>query len=173
MATNEESDDDVEVTEDDIDHFLSTETEEEMLDFGYEDENATKEESEPIFPGSNITKAVFMLLLTVFTSKYNIVGEGIHHLLKLFAFVLPKGHTINTSLASFKQFFLKLKNPLIKHYYCGECMTSISGNESTCPTRSCGKELTNKSYFVEVSVIDQLQVMNFYQKFAFHLILKV
>lgn len=103
--------------------------------------------------------------------KHSISSDGILQLLNIFSYVLPSGHSLCTSLYDFKKFFINLKNPLIKHFYCPHCLGYLhSSTEKKCPYDSCGK-LFNESeimYFLEMPVDSQLRNLfsqkGFYEK---------
>ena len=116
-------------------------------------------DSEPLYPGAAITLGATMLLLALFFTKQNVVGEGIQQLLTIIGAALPNGHKLCTSLNTFRNFFRNLKNPLIKHYYCGYCLGYIKDYSfEICPFSNCGKRLKegNKEYFLEMPVDSQL-----------------
>ena len=60
---------------------------------------------EPLYPGSSVSVGTFMLLLAVFTSRYNLIGDATEQLLKIISFVLPAGHNLCSTLQEFKKFF--------------------------------------------------------------------
>ena len=116
-------------------------------------------DSEPLYPGASITIGAMMLLLALFFTKQNIVGEGIQQLLSIIGAALPNGHLLCTSLNTFRNYFKNLKNPLIKHYYCSYCLGYLKDNSlETCPFLNCGKRLSedSKEYFLEMPVKSQL-----------------
>lgn len=92
---------------DTADPLQSTNDSEDMNDF----------DSDPLYPGASVTLGAFMLLLAVFTSRYNLIGEATEQLLKIIALALPHGHKLCSSLYEFKLFFKNLRNPLVRHYY--------------------------------------------------------
>jgi len=117
-------------------------------------------ENEPLYPGANVTLGAFMLLLALFCTKHNIVGEGIQQLLNIIALVLPNEHNLSTSLHSYKMFFKNLKNPLKKHYYCKHCLSYIDDEHSTlCANAHCGKmfDCSTGNYFLEMPVLNQVK----------------
>lgn len=129
------------------------------------------DDGELLYPGASITLGSFMLLFTSFCMKHSISSDGILQLLNIFSYVLPSGHSLCTSLYDFKKFFINLKNPLIKHFYCPHCLGYLhSSTEKKCPYHSCGK-LFNESeimYFLEMPVDSQLRNLfsqkGFYEK---------
>lgn len=129
------------------------------------------DDGELLYPGASITLGSFMLLFTSFCMKHSISSDGILQLLNIFSYVLPSGHSLCTSLYDFKKFFINLKNPLIKHFYCPHCLGYLhTSTEKKCPYDGCSK-LFNESeimYFLEMPVDSQLRNLfsqkGFYEK---------
>ncbi|VDI70412.1 Hypothetical predicted protein [Mytilus galloprovincialis] len=123
----------------------------------------------PLYDGANITLGAFMLLLALLFSQNNIVGEIIEQILTVIGLALPKGHKLCTTLYTFKKYFRNLKNPLIKHFYCSNCLLYLEDKAvAMCPNKMCNKVLTNsnKSYFLEISLDKQIQ--NFFSQESFY-----
>lgn len=76
--------------------------------------------AEPSYPGASVNVVAFMLLMT-FSTKHNLIGDGVGQPLKIIALALPNRHQLCTSLHSFIMYFRNLHNPLIKHYYWARC----------------------------------------------------
>ena len=130
-----------------------------MCDEDIEDLSTPDIDSEPLYPGAAITVGAMMLLLALFFTKQNIVGEGIQQLLTIIGAALPNGHNLCTSLNTFRNYFKNLKNPLIKHFYCSNCLGYLKDSSvERCPFASCGKRLTddNNEYFLEMPINNQL-----------------
>lgn len=125
-------------------------------------------DNKELFPGSSITIGAFMLLLAIFTSKFNLTGEAIEMLLTLIGTILPHGHNLCNTLYAFKKYFTHLKNPLVKHYYCSLCCAYVEDRtKKKCPNKYCEKALpTNMNYFLEVPIINQIQ--NLFSQEGFH-----
>ena len=71
-----------------------------------------------------------MLLLAVFTSRYNLICEAT----KIIALALPQEHKLCSSLNEFKLFFKNLRDPLVKHFYCNQCLGYIKNTSvQKCP----------------------------------------
>lgn len=130
-------------------------------------ENEDEIDNKELYPGSKITVGAFMLLLAVFTSKFNITGDGIEMLLKLIGMILPEGHNLCNTLYAFKKYFTHLKNPLKKHYYCPYCCCYIEDKTlEKCPNNHCSKDQpAQKHYFLEVPMVYQIQ--NFFKQDGF------
>ena len=109
------------------------------LSFDRQKENYNEStDSRPLYHGAEVNVGAFMLLLAVFTTKYNLIGDACQQLLNIIAFALPNGHVLCTNLSEFKHFFKNLKNPLIEHYYCEKCLGYISDTSVTvCPQEFC------------------------------------
>lgn len=120
-------------------------------------ENVDKD-SQPIFPGASVSLGSFMLLLAIFCTKHNITGDGIQQLLNIISLVLPVQNILCKTLHNYKQFFKKLRNPLVYHYYCHHCLGTVEHNQAVCPNEFCQTPCNKKeNYFLEIPVITQLQ----------------
>lgn len=135
---------------DTADPLQSTNDSEDMNDF----------DSDPLYPGASVTLGAFMLLLAVFTSRYNLIGEATEQLLKIIALALPHGHKLCSSLYEFKLFFKNLRNPLVRHYYCNHCLGYVENTSvSNCPYEFCGATFSGKNscYFIEMPLENQVK----------------
>lgn len=118
------------------------------------------EDKKPLYDGCTVTLGAFMLLLAIFCTKHNLIGEAVQQLLNIIALVLPQGHRLCTSLHAYKMFFKNLRNPLVHHYYCRHCLGYIDDKTVTfCPYQHCGKpfHVKDKTYFLEVPVLNQIK----------------
>lgn len=134
-----------------------------------ERENFEENEDQPLYPEASISLGTFMLLFTSFTMKHSLSSDGILQLLNIFSYVLPKGHTLCTSLYDYKKFFTNLRNPLVKHFYCPHCLGYLkSSAELKCPYNGCEKQLNENEvmYFLEMPVESQLR--NLYAQTGFY-----
>ncbi|KAK3085913.1 hypothetical protein FSP39_010520, partial [Pinctada imbricata] len=111
----------------------------------------------PLYPDANISIGAFMLLIAIFCSKYNLIGDGIQQLLQIIALALPSGHNLCTTLHAFKMYFKNLKNPLVKHHYCAQCLAYCSSNNTVCPVCTKVMDKSNKRYFLEIPIENQLK----------------
>lgn len=124
---------------------------------------SSDDDKAPLYPSAKITIGSTIVLLVLFTIKYNLAADAIGHLLSLLSLILPSGHILPTSLNNFKNYFRNIRSPLVFHYYCSFCLTYVSRNkptETVCPNGGCLKELTAKgalSYFIEIPIIHQLR----------------
>ena len=118
------------------------------------------QDTAPLYAGANVTIGAFMLLLAIFTTKYNLVGDATQQLLNIIAFALPDGHILSTTLHEFNKYFKNLKNPLVYHYYCSNCQGLVEESDSdTCPFPFCRKPFNKKTanYFLEIPLKSQIQ----------------
>lgn len=135
---------------------------------GYENERDSEDiDKKPLYPGAKITVGAFMLLMALFFTKHNCVGDAIQQLLNIFAYVLPDDNVVCSSLYSYKKYFNQLKNPIKKHYYCPKCLNSVKDNIADCENQNCRHSLTRGSnpYFLQSSIIEQLRT--FFSKEGF------
>ena len=70
----------------------------------------------PLYPPAKITIGSTIVLLVLFTIKYNLAADAIGHLLSLLSLILPSGHILPTSLNNFKNYFRNIRSPLVFHY---------------------------------------------------------
>ena len=130
-----------------------------------------EDDLQPVYPGATVSIGALMLLLSLFVTKHNLVGDAIQQLLQILSLILPDGHKLCSSVKSFKLFFRNLRNPLIKHYYCGHCMGCIEDiNVKVCPYEKCKRTIKNKTdYFLEMPVKSQLQKLFAQKEMYVHL----
>lgn len=120
----------------------------------------TLDENKLLYPGASVSIGVFMLLMAVFFTKHNLVGDAIQQLLNIFSLVLPTGNNVCSSLYSFKQYFCNLKNPIKYHYYCPNCLHTVENqNAEKCTIKKCSKSFrgTDLPYFLQIPIIEQVQ----------------
>lgn len=152
-----------------VESVVDLETEDDMYDdLDYIDdivdsllhEDKTDQDNQPLYDGCSVNLGAFMLLLAVFCTKHNLIGEAVQQLLNIIALALPQGHRLYTSLHEYKMFFKNLRNPLVHHYYCKYCVGYIEDKTvNICPHQHCKKPFTlkDKSYFLEIPVVDQIK----------------
>lgn len=105
-------------------------------------------DAEPLYLGAGVSIGAFMLLKAIFSTKYNLTGDGVEQLLKIISLALPVGHKLCSSLHSFKMYFRNLRNPLIKHVYCATCLAYQQNNgDENCTVCESVMNEANKRYF--------------------------
>lgn len=124
-------------------------------------------DAEPLYLGAGVSIGAFMLLIAIFSTKYNLIGDGVEQLLKIISLALPVGHKLCSSLHSFKMYFRNLRNPLIKHFYCATCLAYQQNNgDENCTVCESVMNKANKRYFLEMPIENQLKNLfaqnNFY-----------
>ena len=134
------------------------------------EESTDDTDQQPIYAGSRITLGAALLLIQLFGMKYHIPCESMIHLLSVICLLLPHGHSIPNTLNDFRKKFMNLKNQIVFHYFCCNCLTYLKSKEvKQCPNRLCLKDLTSVkssiSYFLEIPVIGQLQTLFMRPKF--------
>lgn len=109
--------------------------------------------NQPLYKGSRLTVAVSMLLIVTFTMRHGLSGEALSDLLTLIELHCLADNLCCSTLKMYKDFFMKLKSPLVYIYYCQSCSNYI-GNEKN-PCNICQK--TPSTYFLTIPLIYQLQ----------------
>lgn len=100
-----------------------------------------------------------MLLIMTFAITHKLTGAALKDLLSLIDIHCLIPHPLIKSLYKFKQYFMSLKNPLRKHYYCPKCTIAISTNDVACSNSKCDQQFTHQEmpFFLELSIEDQLK----------------
>ena len=120
-------------------------------------------DQEPLYKGANVSLGSVMVLLVLLVIRFNLTSEALGSLLSIITPLLLATSVLPSSLSRFKKYFSDLKHPFVFHHYCSCCFTHISQHGvKHCTNPHCLKDLTGKgatSYFIEVSIINQLQTM--------------
>ena len=96
----------------DLDHSDLTASVSEMSQEAPSNDNIPTQYEQPLYPGAKVTIGAVMVLLSLFTIRYDVTGDAIVHLLKLLSLILPCGHILPKTLLNFKKFFSNLECPL-------------------------------------------------------------
>lgn len=104
------------------------------------------DDDKPIYPNARVTNAVSMLLIKTFAITYQLSGAALKDLLSLIDIHCLKPSPLIKSVYKFKQYFLSLKNPLKKHYYCPRRTITIAHNENVCPNTLADSCLASKTH---------------------------
>ena len=107
---------------------------------------------------------VLLHMITSFVSK-----KDLEHILILVSSHCLETHPGLRSLYHFKKHFASMSTPIVKHFYCTNCLGNVNEKDIVCSNQHCLISLTNsksKSYFVDVSIKDQLKILFNRQKFA-------
>ena len=114
-----------------------------------------------IYPGHYLAVHMSVLMIWMYVINHCKTGEELSNLLTLIGFHCITPHPALKSVYMFKKYFANAKSPLVKHYYCSYCLTSLNCNATkTCTNEFCLRDLskkTSKSYFLEIPVESQVQ----------------
>ncbi|XP_069103063.1 uncharacterized protein [Argopecten irradians] len=114
----------------------------------------------PLYDGAQISLGESVLMMMGFVRKHNLTGEAFSDLLELIHLHCKEVNLLPDSVYRLKKWFHHLNITPKKHFYCGKCLVYISQNCDKCPNSKCGKTFQgkkDKSFFVEVSLIEQLK----------------
>lgn len=128
----------------------------------YEDNN--DENNRALYPGARIRLGESMIAILTFFLRHSLTGIGLIHLLELIEVHCITPNLCYKSLYSFKKYFANIETPLIRHFYCSNCFCPL-GDELTTNCETCPESLRGRSYFIEMSVLNQLQKL--YNRFDF------
>ncbi|KAK0175096.1 hypothetical protein PV327_008876 [Microctonus hyperodae] len=113
------------------------------------------EDDIPLYDGAQITVGESMHSILTLALTENITGTCLDYILKLIALHIPPSQHFNDTIYKFWKYFSSLKTPIKKHYYCSNCSAALENEDSLC---NC-QEASQKSYFLEMPIISQLQSM--------------
>ena len=123
-----------------------------------QDEEEDEENADDvIYPGHFLPVKVSVLLIWLYAINHSITGAQLSDLLTLIGFHCILPHPALRSLYRFKRYFVNVKSPLVRHYYCNFCLTCV---DKDAKNAFCSKDFTDsnkKSYFIEVPIEQQLQ----------------
>lgn len=152
-------DDDDEEKEDGIDgdEYLENEDSQNISD---DDDNVENfedpdgENDEPVYDGAQITLGESMLSTLMFAMSNNLTGSAFSELLELLSYHMPRKNKFKKTAYKFYKFFEGNDTPSTKHYYCSTCTSSLDSADAVCEERD---ENSEKSYFIELNISDQLK----------------
>jgi hypothetical protein len=130
--------------------------------------NIEEEFTTPLYEGAQISLGISLLLLMSFVIKHGLTDSAVTDLLQIISIHCPIENFCITSLYLFKKFFAGSRFSSRKHYYCSLCKREVGEFDEVCPNSSCTNALrnTSRSYFVEVSIEEQLR--NLFKKPGFY-----
>lgn len=111
---------------------------------------------QPLYDGAPVTLAESMIATLDLSLRHNISGELLTDILKLTAMHCPPDNNCKTTLYKFNQYFSDLRIPVVRHFYCINCYTTVEQQDSVCP--EC-REDSKISYFIEVPIKEQLEAL--------------
>lgn len=149
VTENHEKDEEELVLEDEISYEDDSESDIKTYDDFNVDDSSKKADAtvgdEPIYRGHSMTIGTSLLLILLYAMKHEISGSQLSDLLTLIGLHCLEVHPGLKSLSHFKRFFAGLKSPLIRHFYCANCLKCVHEEEEICTNTFCGKTLRDKS----------------------------
>ena len=142
---------------------LIEEVEVEKLDVGTSEETSDGNLENQLYENGRITVGESLLLIMAFIVRHKLSMVATNDLISLLELHCPKDNNAVKGLSKFREYFQHLKNPLRKHYACPnpKCQVYISASQpkegDVCGT--CGTPLSEKSFFIEFPIEDQLQTI--------------
>ncbi len=152
---------DTEVTISDVEQAYSSsrlaETETECTELPTADRDTL---SEPIYSGAQLTLGLSLILIMSFAINHNLTDSAVQDLLQLINLHCLTPNLCVTTLYMLKKHFSSTQFSSTRHYYCRFCKTTINNFDLVCPNTACGRSAgTKPSYFLELSIADQLRNM--------------
>lgn len=142
---------------------LIEEIEVEKVAFGVEETKDKSTEHELLYQDSRITVGESLALTMAFIMRHKLSMVASNDLISLLELHCPKENNAVKALSQFKEHFQYLKHPMKKHFCCPnpKCQVYISVGKpkdgGIC--RICSGPLSDKSFFIELPVEDQLQTI--------------
>lgn len=111
----------------------------------------------PLYAGATLTLQDSLIAIMTFVLTHSLTGACLLDLLSLIALHCPLGSLCVKSLYMFKKYFKNVgRGILVCHYFCSNCYESLENKNSQCT--KC-KEKTEVAFFIEIPIINQLQIM--------------
>jgi hypothetical protein len=152
--SDSESEDDYDASESDS---ASSEEEEGDSSADEEEVRAEDEGNKPIYEGAPITVHESLLAIFSLAIAEHMSGVLLGKVLELVSLHCPINSLCRKSLHMLKKYFSKVGNSiLIFHYFCSDCVWPLQSKQSQC--NKCLKS-GNVSYFIEMPLMQQLQVL--------------
>ncbi|KAK0174274.1 hypothetical protein PV327_011039 [Microctonus hyperodae] len=119
-----------------------------------DDDNIDEDEYDrPLYDGAPLSLAESLLSIFTFYITSNMTGVNFNKLLSLMALHFPASSIFKKTRHLFMKYFIHGQTPMIKHWYCSKCMSFCQNENSNC---QCDGN-PERWYFIEMSIIDQLQ----------------
>ena len=115
----------------------------------------------PLYTGATITVKITMILLLAFAVRHKLSNEAISDLLYIIDLICPKPNFCCRSVYKFKGYFSFMVNTINLCYYCPACSALVSPAISTiCSVcNETYKSLKDLSYFIHISISNQIQAL--------------
>lgn len=130
----------------------------EVEDDDIETNDQETKEKIPLYKGAPISVDESLLLVLTYAIRHNLSGAAIVDLLELISLhCREENKKMKTSLYFFKKHFAHLKAPVKLHYFCSDCYEPLESQNSQCVNAKDHKQRTKCSYFLEISLKDQVE----------------
>ena len=113
-----------------------------------------------IYDSAQITLGASILLMMTFVMKHNLSADAFSDFIDIIRIHCKEQNLVPSSVHTIKKWFLSLKSSPSKHYYCPNCLVSLSEDSHQCSNKRCNKSFgsnKDKNFFVEVSLVEQLK----------------
>ena len=165
-----EPEDNMIYSSDSVDHeeIIPSVSSEATLSLSSSERNIEDEFTNPLYEGAKITLGVSLLIIMSFVIKHGLTDSAVQDLLNIICLHCPLPNLCVTTLYIFKKYFVYSKIQSRRHYYCSSCKTVFCSEfDISCPNPACKKESSSRSFFVELSILEQLSSLlkkpGFYQ----------
>lgn len=143
---------------------LIEEIEVEKVALGVEETKDESTELELLYEDSRITVGESLALIMAFIMRHKLSMVASNDLISLLELHCPKENNAVKGLSQFKEYFQYLKHPMKKHFCCPvqsvkSIIISVGKPKDGDVCRICSGPLSEKSFFIELSVEDQLQTI--------------
>lgn len=138
---------------------LSIRSDDDAWDDEVETDHDTPTVQIPLYEDAPITLNESLLSVLTYAVRHNLNGNAIVDLLKLISLHCKPNHKLKPSLYFFKKHFSHLKAPSVLHHFCSDCYEPLSDAISPCPKAKEHKGKTVSSFFLEISLENQLQAL--------------
>jgi len=109
-----------------------------------------------LFEGSRLSVGEFMLALQALSIRHKLTGVCLNDLLTLMEMLCPPQNNCVKTLYKFKKYFTTVGTArLVYHHYCATCLNPLERDQA-CDHCEGPQSV---SYFLEIPVIPQLQLM--------------
>ena len=128
-----------------------------------DEEDFSNAYDQPIYPDSNITLKESLLSIFAWAEDNDVTRKCLDGVLKLIKMHTPQPNKCVKSVYQYKKFFENQKVPILRKYFCQNCLLPLKDEHTTCP--ECENLPHRNDYFINMSVIDQIR--NLYKRTGF------
>ena len=116
----------------------------------------------PLYADSKLTISSSSVLIQKYAMRHNLTKEALLDLMKLLKLHCPSPNLCLSSVYHLQKQFPNLKYEAVFHYFCSNCLNSVTSNSKLCPNTACGVNLTvpnSISSFIELPLKPQFKVI--------------